>query len=72
MHVNQEFSDMNKDQLQGAAKIAAGKAQEEAGNLNGSAEQVVRGLIKQVAGKAQKGHGDVLKTIENFNKDKST
>jgi uncharacterized protein YjbJ (UPF0337 family) len=62
---------MNKDQVQGAAKIVAGKVQEEAGNLIGSPEQVVKGLIRQVAGKAQKGHGDVMETIEDFNKDQA-
>ena len=60
---------MNKDQVQGAAKIVAGKVQEEAGNLIGSPEQVVKGLTRQVAGKAQKGRGDVKQIIKDFNKD---
>jgi uncharacterized protein YjbJ (UPF0337 family) len=60
---------VNRDQLKGVAKIVAGKVQEEAGNLVGSAEQVVKGLTKQAAGKAQKGRGDVKKTIKDFNKD---
>ena len=60
---------MNKDQVKGVAKIVAGVVQEEAGNLIGSPEQVVRGVIRQVAGKAQKGHGDVMETIKDFNED---
>jgi len=60
---------MNKDQVKGVAKIVAGVVQEEAGNLLGSAEQVVKGLRRQVAGKAQKGHGDVEEIIEDFQKD---
>jgi uncharacterized protein YjbJ (UPF0337 family) len=60
---------MNKDQVKGAAKIVAGKVQEEAGNLIGSPKQVVVGLAKQVAGKAQKGRGDVKETIKDFNKE---
>ena len=60
---------MNKDQVKGAAKYIAGKVQERAGNLIGSSEQIVRGLTRQVAGKAQKGRGDVRKIIKDFNKD---
>jgi len=55
--------------VKGAAKYVAGKIQENAGNLIGSSEQIVRGLTRQVAGKAQKGRGDVRKIIKDFNKD---
>jgi len=55
--------------VKGAAKYVAGKIQENAGNLIGSPEQIVRGLTRQVAGKAQKGRGDVRKIIKDFNKD---
>lgn len=37
-------------------------------NLIGSPEQIVRGLTRQVAGKAQKGRGDVKQKIKGFNK----
>ena len=60
---------MNKDQVKGVAKLVAGIVQEETGNLIGSSEQVVRGVIRQVAGKAQKGLGDVKETIKDFNKE---
>lgn len=60
---------MNKDQVKGAAKFIAGKLQEHAGNLIGSPEHIVRGLTRQVAGKALKGRGDVKQTIKDFNKD---
>lgn len=60
---------MNRDQMKGTAKWLAGTLQEAGGNLFGSAEQVVKGLIRQVAGKAQKGRGDVARTIEDFKKD---
>lgn len=55
--------------MKGAAKYLAGKVQEQAGNLIDSPEHVVRGLTRQVAGKAQKGRGDVRKIIKDFNKD---
>lgn len=69
MRANKDLSSMNKDQVKGVAKIVAGKVQEEAGNLIGSAEQVVRGVTRQVAGKAQKGRGDVKQIIKDFNED---
>lgn len=59
---------MNKDQLKGIAKIIAGKVQEHTGNLIGSPEHTVRGLTRQVAGRAQKGRGDVRKIVKDFNK----
>jgi uncharacterized protein YjbJ (UPF0337 family) len=69
MQVNKDPSNMNKDQMKGAAKYVAGKVQEKTGNLIGSPEQVVKGLTRQLAGKAQKGRGDVKETIEDFIKD---
>ena len=60
---------MNKDQLKGVAKIIAGRAQEEAGNLLGNPDQVAEGLKKQIAGKLRKGLGDVKETIQEFQKD---
>ncbi len=60
---------MNKDQVKGVANIVAGKMQEETGNLIGSSKQVVKGLIRQVTGKKQKGRGDVKQTIADFKKD---
>jgi len=60
---------MNKDQVKGAAKIVAGRIQEEAGKLIGSSAQFVKGVKRRVAGKAQKGRGDVKETIEDFIKD---
>jgi uncharacterized protein YjbJ (UPF0337 family) len=60
---------MNKDQVKGTAKIVAGIVQEETGSLIGSDEQVVKGVKRQVAGKKQKGRGDVKEIIEDFIKD---
>jgi len=52
--VQQERSNMNKDQVKGAAKDVAGKVQEEVGKLVGSKEQQIKGLSKQISGKVQK------------------
>ncbi|HTN64964.1 MAG TPA: CsbD family protein [Burkholderiaceae bacterium] len=55
---------MNKDQVKGAAKTAAGKVQEGAGKLVGSRTQEAKGLGKQAAGKAQKAMGDVKEAVK--------
>jgi uncharacterized protein YjbJ (UPF0337 family) len=66
--LQQEQSNMNKDQVKGAAKDVAGKVQEKAGKLVGSKEQQVKGLSKQISGKVQKGVGDVKQSVKDFNK----
>lgn len=50
---------MNKDQVEGTVKDAAGKVQQKTGELVGSDEQQVKGLVKQVEGKVQKAVGDI-------------
>ena len=55
---------MNKDQVKGAIKDAAGKVQEKAGALVGNPKQEAKGLAKQVEGKAQKKLGDVKDAVK--------
>lgn len=55
---------MNKDQVKGTIKDAAGKVQEEAGKLVGSKEQQAKGLAKQVEGKIEKAAGDIKETLK--------
>ncbi|EIK47062.1 CsbD family protein [Cellvibrio sp. BR] len=50
---------MNKDQVKGTVKQAAGKVQQKTGEVIGSEKQQVKGAIKQVEGKVQKGIGDL-------------
>jgi uncharacterized protein YjbJ (UPF0337 family) len=57
---------VNKDQVQGAAKDAAGKVQQEVGKLIGSTEQQAKGLTKQVEGKIQKGVGDLKEAVSDL------
>ena len=45
---------MNKDQVKGTLKDAAGKVQQTTGKVIGSHEQQAKGLKKQVEGQAQK------------------
>ena len=56
---------MNKDQVKGTAKDAAGKVQQEVGELTGSEEQQIKGLAKQGEGKAQKGVGDAKEAVKD-------
>ncbi len=56
---------MNKDQVKGVAKDAAGKVQEKAGKLVGSKEQQIKGINKQISGKAEKNFGDDKEHIKD-------
>jgi uncharacterized protein YjbJ (UPF0337 family) len=58
---------MNKDQVKGAVKDIAGKAQQKAGELTGSEKQQIKGLKNQVEGKVQKGFGDVKEAVDDAN-----
>ena len=59
---------MNKDQVKGAVKDAAGKLQEKAGEAIGSTEQQDKGLVKQAEGKVQKAYGDVKEVLKDAKK----
>ena len=50
---------MNKDQVKGAVKDAAGKVQRKAGEAMGSNTQQATGMAKQAEGKVQKAAGDM-------------
>jgi uncharacterized protein YjbJ (UPF0337 family) len=57
---------MNKDQVKGTVKDAAGKVQEQTGKLIGSNEQQVKGIRKQVEGHTQKAVGDVKEVVKDM------
>jgi uncharacterized protein YjbJ (UPF0337 family) len=59
---------MNKDQVKGATKDAAGKVQQKTGEVIGSTEQQAKGLAKQVEGKTQKNYGDAKEVIKDANR----
>lgn len=56
---------MNKDQVKGAIKEAAGKVQTKAGEALGSNKQQAKGMAKQAEGKAQKAVGNVKEAGKN-------
>jgi uncharacterized protein YjbJ (UPF0337 family) len=49
---------MNKNQVRGSVKEAAGRIQAGAGKALGSTQQRAKGLAKELEGKVQKGYGD--------------
>lgn len=55
---------MNKDQVKGAIKDAAGKVQQKTGQLVGSDKQQVKGALKQAEGKTQKAVGDIKSAVD--------
>jgi uncharacterized protein YjbJ (UPF0337 family) len=60
---------MNKDQVNGTVKDAAGKVQQKTGEVIGSTEQQAKGLAKQVEGKTQKKVGDVKEAVKDASRD---
>jgi uncharacterized protein YjbJ (UPF0337 family) len=56
---------MNKDQVEGRAKEAAGKVQEVAGKVVGNTNQQVKGNINKNVGAAQAKFGDVKRDIKD-------
>lgn len=59
---------MNKDQVKGAVKDAAGKVQQKAGDLAGNHKQEAKGLAKQAEGKTQKAVGDAKEAVKDARK----
>ena len=59
---------MNKDQIKGAVKDAAGKVQSKAGELTGSTEQQAKGMAKQAEGKTQKKVGNAKEVVKDASK----
>lgn len=55
---------MNRDQVKGRVKDAAGKVQQKAGEATGSLKQQAKGVAKQVEGKVQKTFGDARDDAE--------
>jgi uncharacterized protein YjbJ (UPF0337 family) len=60
---------INKDQVEGRVKEAAGKVQEVAGKAVGSTSQQAKGLLNKVAGAAQAKFGDAKETVKEHDKD---
>lgn len=57
---------MNKDQVKGAVKEAAGKVQTQVGKLTGNTEQKVKGHIRTAEGKSQQVLGDAKELVKDM------
>jgi uncharacterized protein YjbJ (UPF0337 family) len=57
---------MNKDQVKGKLKEAAGETQETFGEVTGNTEHEARGHAKEQEGKAQKKVGDVKEGVKEI------
>ncbi len=60
---------MNRDQVKGGMKDAAGKMQRKFGEATGNKNQQVKGAGKQIEGKVQKYVGDVKEVSKDDDKD---
>jgi uncharacterized protein YjbJ (UPF0337 family) len=60
---------MNKDQMKGGMKEAAGKVQKEFGKAVDSPKHKTEGGMKEVEGKTQKAVGDVKDKMKDVRKD---
>ena len=56
---------MNKDQVKGAVKEAAGKLQQKTGKVLGNKTQETKGLATKIEGKAQKKVGDAKEALKD-------
>ena len=57
---------MNKDQWTGAAQDVAGKLQQTAGMATGSAETRMRGVGREIVGKAQYAYGEAREAADDI------
>jgi uncharacterized protein YjbJ (UPF0337 family) len=56
---------MNKDQVKGAVKEAAGKLQQQTGKIVGSRQQEAKGLVTKLEGKTQEKIGDAKEALKD-------
>ncbi|HEY4317630.1 MAG TPA: CsbD family protein [Herbaspirillum sp.] len=59
---------MNKDQVKGAVKEAAGNVQRKAGEVTGNTSQQVKGAAREAEGNVQKNYGNVKQAVKDANK----
>jgi len=60
---------MNRDQVKGGMKDAAGKMQRKVGEATGNKNQQVKGVGKQIEGKVQKAVGNAKEDFKDDSKD---
>jgi uncharacterized protein YjbJ (UPF0337 family) len=60
-----EGEHVNKDQIKGTLKDAAGKVQQRTGKVIGSTGQQLKGIRKRIEGQAQKVAGDIEEAVKD-------
>jgi uncharacterized protein YjbJ (UPF0337 family) len=60
---------INKDQVEGRVKEAAGKVQETTGKAMGNGVQQAKGIARKVGGAAQAAYGDVKEDLKDSAKE---
>jgi uncharacterized protein YjbJ (UPF0337 family) len=66
VHSNQlKERSMNRDQVKGAVKDAAGKVQQKTGQVTGNESQQAKGLARQAEGKVQKNVGNAKEVLKD-------
>ena len=60
---------INKDQVEGRVKEAAGTVQEKAGKLMGDTKQQVKGAVNKATGAAQATYGDAKSDLKNADRE---
>jgi uncharacterized protein YjbJ (UPF0337 family) len=66
--IEESVMGINKDQVKGRVKEAAGKVQETAGKAVGSTNQQVKGNVKKNVGAAQAKFGDAKSDVKDSHK----
>jgi uncharacterized protein YjbJ (UPF0337 family) len=61
---------INKDQVEGRAREAAGKVQESAGRMVGNRTAQAKGMLKKAAGAAQAELGDLKEDLHKAERDR--
>ncbi len=61
---------MDKNEVEGTIRNAAGKIEDAAGALTGDAEHQLKGKVRQVAGTAQAKAGEVLDDVRELAADR--
>jgi uncharacterized protein YjbJ (UPF0337 family) len=62
---------MNKDQIKGAARQAAGKIQKTVGKATSNGTQTVKGAVREAAGKTQKAYGNAKADVKTAAKSRT-
>lgn len=71
MHLQTKVGEiMKREQIEGVAEKAAGKAQSAVGRLLGDSQMEAEGAGHQAAGQVTKTYGDALDTVSAFVKEK--